>query len=253
MDKPILFSAPMVRALLEGRKTMTRRVIKLPTKGEYIRPDMGGWAASTLGGGGCFRISKDGTRTPVAEHPVIWNQTTGTCLAMKYEVGDRLWVREAWRTEMSMDAQPPKHICPGGYGIHYEADTKDHATWGKLRPSIFMCQWMSRITLDVTGVKIERLQDISEADAKAEGLAALTKDGTLVKYGIADSDGLPGNDDCGWSWHEWSVDPRQAFAHLWKSINGEGSWDANPWIAAYSFKRVDDAEHLLATNVLVSE
>jgi hypothetical protein len=216
-EKPILFSAPMVRAIIEGRKTMTRRVLNpQPSKpfNSIFNYDNGWFTGDGLTGD---KVEK---------------------LKVSFEVGNLLWVREAWRTEMSMDAQPPKYICPGGYGIYYEADKKDHATWGKLRPSIFMSQWMSRITLEVIGVKIERLQDISEKDAKAEGLSALTKDGTLIKYGIPDRDGLPGNEDSGWPWHEWSVDPRQAFSRLWKSINGEDSWDANPWVAVYSFKRV---------------
>lgn len=90
-------------------------------------------------------------------------------------------------------------------------------------------------TLTVTDVRVQRLQDISKADAIAEGLTGLTKDGRLVKYGIPDRDGLPGSDDLGWHWHCWDADPRRAYTTLWDRINGAGAWDANPFVAAYSF------------------
>lgn len=102
-----------------------------------------------------------------------------------------------------------------------------------------MPRWASRITLEIVAVRVERLNEISEPDAKAEGLKALSKDGTLVKYGIPDRDGLPGNDDYGWHWKEWERDPRQSFRRLWESLNGPGSWDANPWVWVIEFRRVE--------------
>jgi hypothetical protein len=204
---PIRFNSEMVGALLDGRKTTTRRVIKLPTKGEYIRKDMGGWEPTTNGGGGAFYIVK-GEKIPAPETVGIWNKTTGTCLDVKYQVGDLLWVKEAWRTELSLDKKPPSYACPGGHGIAYKADSHDD-NWGKLRPSMFMCQWMSRITLEVTAVKIERLQDMQRGDAMEEGCP-------FPNMAIGDN-------------------PLHWFQSLWESINGEGSWAANPWVVAPVF------------------
>jgi hypothetical protein len=221
---PILFSAPMVRALLDGRKTMTRRVIKLPTNGEYVRPDMGGWAASTLGGGGCFTISKDGSRIPVAEHPVIWNQTTGTCLSLKYEVGDLLWVRENWaKVPASAFRQSPDVAQTINPQNPYEAVIYA-AGWDpsipKWRPSIHMSRWMSRLTLEVTAVKVERLHDISSDDAENEGVEKITAYGWRNYLGEKD---------------DIFINPVASFASLWESINGEGSWAANPYVVAPVF------------------
>lgn len=106
-----------------------------------------------------------------------------------------------------------------------------------------MPRWASRLALEVTGVRVERVQDISEADAMAEGLKGLTKDGSLVKWGIPDRDGLPGNDDDGWHWKQWESDPRKAYRALWNSINGAKpgrSWEANPWVWVVEFKRVSE-------------
>jgi len=118
--------------------------------------------------------------------------------------------------------------------VLYRADGE--IATGRWRPSIHMHPWASRITLEVMAVKVERLQEISESDAVSEGLRPITKDGRLVKYGVPDSDGLPGNDDYGWPWEQWCADPREAFTRLWNTINGPGSWDQNPWVAAYSFR-----------------
>jgi hypothetical protein len=98
-----------------------------------------------------------------------------------------------------------------------------------------------RLRLKITGIRVERLQDITEEDAKAEGLSCLTKDGGITyKYGIPDSDGLPGNDDFGWHWHDWNIDPRKSFQKLWDSINKDRGygWDTNPWLWVISFEKV---------------
>ena len=105
---------------------------------------------------------------------------------------------------------------------------------------IHMPRWASRITLEVTGIRVERLQEISELDAITEGLTALTKDGgRTIKHGIPDRDGLPGNDNYGWHWSEWEKDSRVAYRKLWESINGPGSWDANPWVWVIEFRRIN--------------
>lgn len=173
-ERPILFSAPMVRALLDGRKTQTRRVVKpqpTATREEAIR---------TYGKGGTFILEAGffGVRCPYGQ------------------LGDRLWVRETWGA------------CAGS--PVYRAD--DNATCpdgGRWKPSIHMPRWASRITLEVTGVRVERLQDISEEDAIAEG--------------VPEQRGDP-----------W------AFQCLWDSINGARercSWAANPWVWAITFSR----------------
>lgn len=230
-DRPIIYSAPMVRALLDGRKTMTRRLA---------------WR---------WRLHDDGTGRSADHGRTVWQ---------KVQPGDRLWVREAWR--------PASWDEDGDFWIEYVADGKrseafynddtddlservcaeldrrgvkidengyyelDDDTKPRIRSPIHMPRWASRMTQIVTAVKIERLQDISEADAIAEGLKGLTKDGRLVKYGIPDSDGLPGRDDIGWAWEHWNADPRVAYRHLWEQIHGAGSWDANPFVVALTFE-----------------
>lgn len=245
-DIPMLFSAPMISALLAGRKVQTRRPIKLPTKGEYIRPDMGGWAATTSGGGGCFRIGRTGERIPVPEEPAIWNQTTGTTLAMRYAVGDRIWVRETVRAE---------ELSDGTDGVRYLADegwigdfapipnTPEAAErWGVLHayrgsrgekvPGIHMPKWASRLTLYVTEVRVERLQDCSEADARDEG----------VEYETADPPfwyvpGIYPHSITAVGAEERNPRPAAAsYAKLWNHINGPGSWESNPWVVAISFR-----------------
>lgn len=176
-ERPILFSGPMVRALLDGRKTQTRRVVKPqpvdPFDGAQLRTAVSAYALA------------------------------GPC---PYgEPGDRLWVRETWAKAGEQ-----------GDRVEYRADTADPKA-GKWRPSIFMPSWASRITLEVESVRVERLQDISEADARAEGVtpAPFTKAGRAA--------------------HLVHV---EAFESLWGSINGPDSWAANPWVWVVAFRRV---------------
>ena len=145
--------------------------------------------------------------------------------------GDRLWVREAWRALRRFDSMPPLDIEWRSM-VAYEADapTGDyrqapHGRMGKLRPSIHMPRWVSRITLQVTTVGVERLQDISEADARAEGAPELLSvDGGYLEHPMG----------C----------YRDGFQHLWTSINGPGSWNANPWVWVVEFRRLDVARLL---------
>lgn len=222
-DKPILFSAPMVRALLAGTKTQTLREITVPTKGQYVRPDMGGWAGTTIGGAGA-RLA-DGT--PVPEQAAIWNQTTGTTIAMRYAVGDRLWVREHWRTYSTLDDHPPRDIT--GVRVWYEAD-EGYKPKSRFRQGMHMPRWASRITLTVTDVRVQRLQEISEEDAKAEGI---TEHPTLGPHRGPDATFWAAGD--GKTDHNARLTPASAYKALWEEINGEGSWDRNPWVAAYTF------------------
>lgn len=224
-ERPILFSGPMVRALLDGRKTQTRRTVKLPTKGEYIRPDMGGWSPSTVGG-----ADQDGR--PVAEHVCLWNQTTGTTLACPYGLpGDRLWVKETWGLNDTIYGgdQPIPKAKPADLpseGLVFFATEDDTEIRNELRwrPSIHMPRWASRLTLEITDIRVERLQNISEADAMAEG-ASPCENGVWF-------DGKPQFAGC---------DARGAYYCLWEHINGADSWAANPWVWAVSFRELERA------------
>lgn len=228
-ERPIIFSGPMVRAILDGRKTQTRRMLKLPTKTYsggpiYEHPKMGGWAVTTHGGGGSFRFGRNGEKIPEPERPGIWHQTTGVGVVAPYEVGDVLWVRETvacgacapgkpshwapsfWRREQGTPANPN--------GLWYQADglspERPITDRGRWVPSIHMPRWASRITLKVTGVKVERLNDISPTDAEEEGVKCDMSPRTFVDH----------------------------YRNLWERIHGPGSWEANPWIVAISFERI---------------
>ncbi len=195
-DLPILFNGPMVRAILAGIKTQTRRVVK----------------ENHLEGG------------PPEDYLLS--------LCPYGQRGDRLWVRETFKP------------ISGGYA--YNADTG--INWckkileAKWKPSIHMPRWASRITLRNLGVRVEKLQSLTKADAIAEGLTALTSDGgQTIKYGIPDKNGVPGTDDDGWAWQDWCVNPIAAYARLWDSINAKRGygWDTNPWVWAIEFDPVE--------------
>lgn len=204
-ERPILFSAPMVRAILEGRKTETRRVVKF--------------------------ISTADLETFLNNVP----NKTACCPYGK--PGDRLWVREAWRTYQSLDSLNPSRI-DAGVGIQYAAlgtnihgDRGDYLLgMGRLRPSIFMPRWASRILLEITAVRVERLQDIGYEDALAEGVQDMT---ALLHDEWKPLEGESGN-DCARRLR-W---PQRLYEQLWESINGPGSWDANPWVWVIEFKVV---------------
>ena len=207
-ERPILFSAPMVRAILDGRKTVTRRIVKMKTHHQIEERD----------NGTPWPWMYDGERD------------ADSWMACPYGVrGDQLWVRETFaivpRTAYARDDGVQQVLRP--------ADDHDaaifRAGWDRSspgvawRPSIHMPRWASRITLEVTGVRVEPLNAISNDDAKAEGVEFWRNDGTLT--------GLP---PC--SAH------RYAFEDLWTSINGADSYNANPWVWVVSFRRLDAKE-----------
>jgi hypothetical protein len=234
-DIPIIFSRPMVRALLEGRKTQTRRIIKLPTKGEYVRPDMGGWEPTTVGGGKSFVVRRDGSRAPAPEMVAIWNQTTGTCIAMNYQPGDRLWVRENFAYVGSTDpgfltygATYPDDLAK--YGCENVPATLKEAGY-KWKPSIHMPREASRLTLPVDAVKVERIQDISDEDAIAEGVLAWRDSWTEKQAAEMFLRGM----EAAVETKEGTVAQR-LFYLLWTGINGRESWTKNPFVVAPSFR-----------------
>ncbi len=201
-ERPILFNGPMVRALLAGTKTQTRRIFKpdrmtWDANGRYTTYAMRGGELSTTGSGP-FKPSSWLHYCPYGQPG-----------------GDRLYVRETWAAPHAYDHLPPR-LIPQDDRIHYAA-TEDRGglLW---RPSIHMPRWASRITLEVTGVRVERLQDISAADARAEGCPDKPVDGA----------------------EQASIDllAKLWYHDLWEQINGLDSWAANPWVWVVEFKRV---------------
>ena len=236
-DKPIVMSAPMVRALLAGRKSQTRRVMKLPTKGIYVHPKMGGWEATTVGGGGCFTLGKSGERVPVPEVVAIWHQTTGRCIVAPYQIGRRLWVREAVRADELDDGRDGvRYLADDAWRIientpeagdrwsdlyHYYHYGRGRGTGqknGRVVSPIHMPRWASRITLTVTSVRVERLQDISANDCYAEGCAR------------------PDWSQCLGSEVTIQDNARGEYRLLWDTIHGPGAWALNPWVCAIGFE-----------------
>lgn len=199
-ERPVLFSGPMVRAILEGRKTQTRRVVKSLVYG----PDE--QAPIYMAGD-----------VPLAFPERFYD---GSIKCPYGRVGDRLWVKETWATAAVFDKLKPLDI-PEGSPIGYAADDDFYAPFqGRTRPSIFMRQWMSRITLEIVSVRVERLQKISREDAKAEG------------FWPSPYNGLE-------SWAGRSYGNAElAYRACWESINGSGSWAKNPWVWVIGFRRV---------------
>lgn len=189
-ESPILFNGDMVRAVLAGQKTQTRRAVVPPTR--------------TRG--------NHGSICPYGQP------------------GDRLWVRERWAADMSFDDLPPRMLAPRGMPIYYHATAQcmDY----KWRPSIHMPRWASRITLEITDVLKERVQNITSDGAIAEGAYEVRKVGDDIAHATWTMDGL-----------DWRYDtPREAFAATWDSLyaaRGLG-WDVNPWVWVVTFKRAEE-------------
>ena len=191
--RPILFSTPMVQALLEGRKTQTRRVLKMKGCKSFMPPPDWGKDAVQHWTKGYYPYGK---------------------------IGDVLWVRETFNTVLDRET---KEFLRYGFKA---TDTFVKAVW---KPSIHMPFEAARIFLEITDVRVERLQDISNDDAIAEGIAE--QDHELLPKGwkdyMDDHIGVP------------FTSPKGSFKSLWKSINGLDSWDANPWVWVIEFKRIN--------------
>lgn len=205
-ERPILFSAPMVRAILAGTKTQTRRVVK-PAPQTVRNHRSAAWdgdPAELM-----KLLTTAGRRCPYGQP------------------GDRLWVREAWKAHTTFDHLPPRDI-PESH-VWYMADDGYKAE-SRYRQGMFMPRWASRITLEVTGVRVEGLQDISEADAKAEGI----KPHEVRQFWLFGAD----EERRAAIYRQAAVTP---YRDLWEQINGPESWSANPWVWVVEFKRLEAA------------
>lgn len=268
---PILFSTPMVQAILENRKTQTRRIIK-------PQPDFdSAWKNLSDHGGRVAAVFLNETR-PATEIPDLNLDGyllgvksengfgTGICIPnvkIPYHKGDILWVRETWSlfgwcfddgevrlkfkdgTVKTFDDLPDdiyewlarkidKLEDRGILQMDPEDEERMELAPGKQfpwEPSIFMPKWACRIFLEVTDVRVERLQDISAMDSVAEGIERMPAQSWWRNYL---NDPLPG---CSMA--------RESFSSLWRLINGPDSWTANPWVWVYEFKRIEKPVNFL--------
>ena len=218
-ERGMIFNGEMVRAILDGRKTQTRRPIK--------------WKQT--------RFTEIGEREDGSKWP--WSEDAEHACDFWHPcpfgaVGDRIWVRETFQGPLFdydlMDSyckdptpfEKPEFCVYKADGVpapeFYDADDELHCCW---RPSIHMPRWASRILLEITDVRVERLNAISEEDARAEGII----DGGCLNCGEPEP--------CGCANPE--PDATDAFAYLWQSIYGQDNWNANPWVWVIEFKRVE--------------
>lgn len=220
-ERPIIFNADMVRAVLDGRKTQTRRIIQSPAKNMQAT------------GQKVIDYREPGNKW-YGEHVFSMRNQSGTwCDYTKEQflakcpfgaVGDRLWVRETFRVHsratdvatLVYKASEQQSWTQQTHRVPIEHCHKP-AVVDKWTLSIHMPRWGSRIALVITGVRVERLQDISHSDAKSEG----------CWYGRGG--GEP----------DFAVNPSDHFPTLWASIYGEENWQANPWVWVIEFKRVE--------------
>lgn len=211
-ELPILYQPAMVRAQVAGTKTQTRRPLYVMTKNAFkacfdqrYPPSYGGGKWPNVPVGSAWTLSQ-------------WR---------KAKPGDVLWTREAWRTVAEADGMPPRNLTPA-HRLWYEADEPHQPGFGKYRPPMFMPRWACRITREVVSVRVERLQAISEADAKAEGCDPLQVEAywppaDLAYFPLAE----PENPY------------RSGYAALWEAINGHGTWATNPWVVAIEFQPLE--------------
>ena len=226
IERGMIFNGEMVRAILDGRKTQTRRIIK----------------DCTVGRDPISKFIQIGKKF-IGCYPEDIPELIRECCT--YGVpGDRIWVRETFQgplfdfeqmeayQEDSSKFKKPEFCVYKADGKpapeFFDADDNLHCGW---RPSIHMPRWASRITLEITGVRLEQLKSISEEEARSEGVARL-REGFWKHY------------QPGWTQHQLSA--RGSFATLWDSIYGSGEWDRNPWVWVVEFNRIEGDEH--ATN-----
>lgn len=208
----------MILAILAGRKTQTRRIVKpQPVQGTSVCMFADDWQWRRKGG----------IHSTISNKPSGPEDIANDC---PYGVaGDLLWVRENfWQAVGSTQSASGEYESYWKHGIVEYDDQRTKAGWhnndqyGKgwmaRRPSIHMPRWASRIMLEVTGVRVERLEDTSDEDCVAEGCAG--GNGSIPNYGF-------------------SATPQEHYRHVWESINGKGSWNVNPWVWVIEFKRLE--------------
>lgn len=214
-ERPILFSAPMVRALLAGTKTVTRRLVK--PQPEYDGdPRWPGWKWPCAAAGTMLEIREMSAASPYGGR------------------GDRLWVKEthALRADVDWRERPAKAAQYALYRASYEGELNQGLEWHRYdrwRPSIHLPRPLARILLEVVNVRVERLHDITEADARAEGIEAV--DGEI-----------PDEVHCARAKRigEMMESGRVVFSLLWDRLNGaRAPWESNPWVWRVEFKRID--------------
>jgi hypothetical protein len=219
--KPILFSTPMVQAILEERKTQTRRTLGININHDKFI-SAGIWTTRRI-----WNSEIEENPNPLRTYASFFDKKEEEMkVYSKYQNGDILWVRENFCTAENWDHWNPASL-PETVGINYKADLNDDyipkfVHRGRWRPSIHMPKQICRIFLEVTNVRVERLQDISEVDARAEGIIEYAY-GYFKNYTSLFSGGRP----------KTNIDfkiPCDSFKTLWESINGKDSWKANPWV-----------------------
>lgn len=244
-ESPILFSAPMVRAILEGRKGMTRRIaweFDFHRKIRKSQPDAPiKWASAVHPANESGFVSWYPGNGPLDGLPLdeFTKKHYAKGVPCPYgKVGEHLWVRETWRTDASLDNKSPRQFSK--WPVKYLADgcRLEHGavyghTDGKTRVSIFMPRWASRITLEITGVRVERLQSITPQDAIAEGIELVSGD-----YNRDDLSGCWR--DYSGKQHYWNS-PIDSFHSLWDSIVSiRAPWESNPWVWVVTFRRIEE-------------
>ncbi|HBW4479493.1 TPA: hypothetical protein ME536_004655 [Klebsiella pneumoniae] len=212
-ERGMIFNSEMVRAILDGRKTQTRRIMKVQPESNQL---------------GLLLITDSTKHSDIGKYHWAESNATGNHVRSKLfscpfgAVGDRIWVRETWSSDFANyypndrvwyaadnNRRLDIEVVDGVRGI-YSPESDVHVPF-RWQPSIHMPRWASRILLEITGVRVERLRSMSQDDARAEGVIAASGP---MEAGLA-------------------------FRELWDSIYGEESWKANPWVWVIEFKRVE--------------
>ena len=241
-ERGMIFNAEMVRAILDGRKTQTRRIMKLQPKPSKSRPGDFWFSSKKLESMVHVSDLAPGN-SPIADYHLFIQEHCCPFGA----VGDRIWVREAFRVHsratdvatLVYKASERNSWTEQTHRVPVTVCNKP-ATPEKWTPSLHMPRWASRILLEITDVRVERLNAISEEDAQREGVHTEVWDQTVVARNYAARDEF---------FQFWSEDMphyvemnqlyRSSFRSLWESIYGEESWKANPWVWVIEFKRVE--------------
>ncbi|HBY7665162.1 TPA: hypothetical protein MI703_00410 [Klebsiella pneumoniae] len=241
-ERGMIFNSEMIRAILSNRKTQTRRIMKVQPESNQL---------------GLLLITDSTKHSDIGKYHWAESNATGNHVRSKLfscpfgAVGDRIWVRETW-SDVNLDGAPAvayraddevydlmenESLLDEDGAFNYQdmrVSKYQFAAWhsdlisgieGNWRPSIHMPRWASRILLEITDVRVERLNAISEKDARAEGII----DGGCLNCGEPEP--------CGCANPE--PDATDAFAYLWQSIYGQENWNANPWVWVIEFKRVE--------------